>query len=268
VKIVRTIAELDLDRSKPIALVPTMGAFHEGHLSLMRRARDVAETVVVSLFVNPTQFMAGEDFEKYPRDEDRDFTLAREVGVDVMFAPAVADMYTGSGTVVHVRGVTERWEGEHRPGHFDGVATVVAKLFNIVRPDVALFGLKDFQQCVVIDRMVKDLNIPLVLMFEETIREPDGLAMSSRNAYLSPEERRVAPLLHQELVRLSRCSQPLKAEIGTSHERLTSVGFRVDYLALVDSATLEPVEKTAPETRLIAAARLGGTRLIDNIAVQ
>jgi len=264
-KIVRTIAKLQLDRTKSIAFVPTMGAFHEGHLALMRRAREAAEIVVVSLFVNPTQFVAGEDYDRYPRNEERDFELARKIPVDVMFAPSVAEMYAGEETVIHVKGVSERWEGEHRPGHFDGVATVVAKLFNIVRPNIAVFGLKDFQQAVVIDRMVRDLNIPLALLFEETVREQDGLAMSSRNAYLSPEQRRLAPMLHEELEQLSKSKSAGDKELSESKERLAKAGFAVDYLALVDGATLEPARKLEKGNRFIVAARLGATRLIDNL---
>src|SRR2546421_3472895 len=242
-KIVRTILELDLDRPKAVALVPTMGAFHEGHLSLMRRAKDVADTVIVSLFVNPMQFVKGEDFEHYPRNEEHDFHLAESVGVDIMFAPSVEEMYRGEQTIVQIQGVTSRWEGEHRPGHFEGVATIVAKLFNIIRPDIAIFGLKDFQQCVVIDRVVKDLNFPVALMFEETVREPDGLAMSSRNAYLSAQERGIAPLLHRELVRLAGLAAPINAEFQASKRALSDAGFVVDYLALVDGRSLEPTKE-------------------------
>ena len=272
-RVARTIAELDLDRTKRIALVPTMGAFHEGHLSLMRAARPEADIVVVSLFVNPTQFGEGEDYASYPRDEDRDFALASEAGVDVIFAPTAEEMYARNQTRIHVAGVSERWEGEYRPGHFDGVATVVAKLFNIVRPDFAVFGLKDYQQCAVIRQMVADLNYSIVLRFEETVREADGLAMSSRNVYLSPEERGKAPQLHRELTRLAsqlratmKDKNSIDACLQTSQATLDRVGFRVQYLAWVHAETLVPLGSSGEVGRVIGAAYLGKTRLIDNVS--
>ena len=272
-KVVREIATLDLDRSKTVGLVPTMGAFHDGHLELMRQARAQGDVLVVSLFVNPTQFGAGEDFERYPRNEERDFSLAEEVGVDVIFAPSVEEMYPEIATRIHVEGVSELWEGAFRPGHFDGVATVVAKLFNIVRPDFAVFGEKDYQQCRVIERIVEDLNVPVRLVFAPTVREADGLAMSSRNAYLGPELRQLAPQLHRELIKLAASLRQSKTEfeaqslIDESVQSLTRVGFAIDYLELVDSKYLLQTREISSAARLIVAARLGKTRLIDNIAL-
>lgn len=249
-----------------------MGAFHEGHLHLMRRAREATDQVVVSLFVNPTQFGKGEDFERYPRDLERDASLAQNAGVDILFAPEVTEIYPRSvATTVHVPEVTERWEGASRPGHFDGVSTVVAKLFHIVQPRLAFFGQKDLQQCLVIRRMVLDLNMPVGLRFVPTTRELDGLAMSSRNVYLSVEERRVAPRLHETLMRLKEaigtkdsntpdCTHQLEQE----RAYLSSNGFLLDYLEYVSGDTMEPIRIPKPDSALIVAARLGKTRLIDN----
>lgn len=271
-KVVRTIAEARAARFGRIALVPTMGAFHEGHLSLMRLARDHGDCVAVSLFVNPTQFGAGEDFEKYPRDEVRDFQLAEAAGVDIMFAPKVEEMYPSHDTTVRVRGVSEQWEGVARPGHFEGVATVVAKLFHIVQPQAALFGWKDFQQCIVIRKMVVDLDFPVKLVFAETIREQDGLAMSSRNAYLTPEQRALAPKLYAELLAMRILLRrgrglDIDAALQSVKERLTSAAFQLDYLDLVDERTFEPIRANLNHARLILAARIGSTRLIDNLEV-
>jgi pantoate--beta-alanine ligase len=268
--VARTTKALDLPWGKPIGFVPTMGAFHDGHLSLMRAAKAECGFCVCSLFVNPTQFGPSEDFLNYPRDEERDFRLAHQTGVDVMFAPSTEEMYAGSTTTVRVAGVSSRWEGEIRPGHFDGVATIVSKLFHCVRPTHAFFGLKDFQQCAVIGSMVRDLKFPLSLRLLETMREPDGLAMSSRNAYLLPEERSVAPELHRTLLLVSellRIGTNVDAALPEGRARLSAVGFDVQYLALVDSVTLEPVIAYGANTRLIVAAKLGRTRLIDNIPV-
>jgi pantoate--beta-alanine ligase len=251
-----------------------MGAFHDGHLDLMRLARPECDTLVVSLFVNPTQFGPGEDFSRYPRDEERDLALAEEVGADVVFAPSVEEVYPRRTTTVSVREVTERWEGAIRPGHFDGVATVVCKLLNIVSPDFAVFGLKDLQQCAVIRRMVEDLNLRVALKFCPTRRESDGLAMSSRNTYLSREHREKAPLLYKELL---RCATALKdapqnpsaidSELSGSRLRLVSNGFSVDYFALVDTFTTLPLDVVQSPCSLITAVRLGTTRLIDNLQV-
>jgi pantoate--beta-alanine ligase len=253
-----------------VGFVPTMGAFHEGHLTLMRNARQRHESVCVSLFVNPLQFGRGEDLEMYPRNEERDFELATAAGVDTMFAPSAAELYTRESTLVRVPDITELWEGEVRPGHFDGVATVVAKLFNIVRPRIAYFGWKDIQQCLVIRRMVSDLNMQIGLDFHDTVRESDGLALSSRNAYLTPNDRSAAPLLHRALSRLSsilRGSQLTQELIDLNLTQtkadLRSNGFDVDYLELVNLDDMKKT-RTAGPAALIVAARLGTTRLIDN----
>jgi pantoate--beta-alanine ligase len=268
-KVVTQIADLE-HSGQVVGFVPTMGALHEGHLSLMRKARTESDCVVASLFVNPTQFGKNEDFDKYPRHFDRDADLAASVGVDVLFAPSVQEVYPRTSSVVHVPEVTSRWEGAHRPGHFDGVSTVVCKLLNIVRPTKAYFGLKDFQQCRVIERMVEDLNMPVHLSFEETVREPDGLAMSSRNMYLSHEERQVAPLLHQQLLHLrtvARGGHSLKAHLEAGHKLLVQAGFVPDYLALVRWEDLSPIDRAEQRSALIVAARLGKTRLIDNLLI-
>ena len=247
-----------------------MGAFHQGHLSLMRTCREECDVCVVSLFVNPTQFGPNEDFSLYPRNEARDFEMAERIGVDAIFAPSVDSMYEGSQTSIHVAGVSDRWEGERRPGHFDGVATVVAKLFLIVRPNRAYFGEKDYQQCAVLRQMVRDLNFPLELRFCPTVRESDGLAMSSRNVYLSPEERAVAPLLKATLektaglLEASPSDREIEAVLASARSELAQGGFEVDYFALVNSRTLEPLLSRDVPSRLIAAAKLGRTRLIDN----
>jgi pantoate--beta-alanine ligase len=273
-KIVTRIADLEHPAGLTTGLVPTMGGFHDGHLQLMRTARTECDRVVVSLFVNPTQFGAGEDYERYPRDRERDAGLAEQAGVDILFAPGVDDIYPRPGTSIHVPMVTTLWEGAIRPVHFAGVATVVCKLFNIVRPEIAYFGLKDLQQCLVISRMVEDLNIPVRISLQPTVREADGLALSSRNAYLTEEERQLAPLLYD---RLSACNELLRSD-GLSHDEvgealrhartaLEDAGFRVDYFELIDLETTHLVRSHAKPCALIAAARLGKTRLIDNILV-
>ncbi len=229
-----------------------MGALHAGHRALLRRARSESDVVVMSLFVNPTQFGPGEDLESYPRDEERDRAIAAEEGVDRIFAPAVEEMYPdGFSTTVSAGDVGSRFEGAHRPGHFDGVATVVLKLFNRLRPDAAYFGQKDAQQLAVIRRMTADLDLGVEIGAVETVREPDGLALSSRNAHLSPEERRRAPSLHRALV----ARDPGLVEGD------------VDYLAVVDADTFLEIEPR-PGALVIGAARFGSTRLIDNIRIE
>lgn len=251
-----------------------MGALHAGHLSLVQVARKHADHVVATIFVNPTQFGPNEDFKNYPRNEERDFELLRNEGVDTVFAPSLEEVYPRHSTTVHVAGVSERWEGQHRPNHFDGVATIVCKLFNIVRPNVALFGEKDFQQCTVIQRMVEDLNIPLKLIFCPTLREPDGLAMSSRNVYLNAEERKTAAQIYQTLLK-TRDAILDQNEKGKSVDdilllgrtNLETLGFKTDYFAYVDGSSLEPLSTFKPSGRLIVAAKIGRTRLIDNLRV-
>ena len=235
-----------------VALVPTMGGLHDGHRALLRAARAEADRVVMSLFVNPTQFGEGEDFTSYPRDGDRDRRIAAAEGVDEVYAPTIEDVYpTGFSTSVHVGPLAEAFEGASRPGHFAGVATVVLKLFERVRPDIAVFGQKDAQQVAVIRRMVGDLDVPVALRIVPTVREPDGLAVSTRNAYLSDDERRRAPSLHRALV----ARDPALVEGD------------LDYLAVVDPDTFEQVEPR-PGAIVIGAARFGSTRLIDNIPVE
>jgi pantoate--beta-alanine ligase len=255
-----------------LALVPTMGALHAGHMALIAEAKKRADAVAASIFVNPTQFGEGEDFGRYPRRQEQDLRMLEEAGCDLVWAPSVEDMYpAGFSTNISVAGVSKRWEGEARPGHFDGVATVVAKLLLSVRPDVALFGEKDFQQLAVIRRMATDLNIPGQIVGVATVREADGLALSSRNAYLSADERRRAAALPNALVTARdaiRDGSAVSTALATAKQTLVDAGFlKIDYLALVDAATLEPIETAEGEMRLIAAALIGATRLIDNIAV-
>jgi pantoate--beta-alanine ligase len=256
-----------------IGLVPTMGAFHDGHLSLMRRAREQCEIVVVSLFVNPAQFNDPGDLAAYPRDEQRDERLAREIGVDLLFCPAVTEVYPdGFATTVSVRESTERLEGASRgQAHFDGVATVVTKLLNMVGPDVAYFGQKDAQQAVVIRRLVRDLDIPVRIDVCPTVRAEDGLALSSRNAHLSADERERAQALNRALSRARDAARAGERDPGTVRQaalaELTSAGVEPEYLELVSAATLAPVDRIDGDVLAVVAARVGETRLIDNTLV-
>lgn len=281
-QVVRTPDELSkavLDRKGPVYFVPTMGYLHEGHASLIRMAagdRDANKpkgTVVMSLFVNPMQFNDLQDLEKYPRDEKRDKSIAQKAGCDVIFAPPLEVVYPGGlqTTRIHVPGVSERWEGAHRPGHFDGVATVVAKLFHMVIPDYAYFGEKDWQQCRVIAKMVEDLDFPVYLKFGETVREEDGLAMSSRNALLRPEVRLKAPALYRAISQAAKAfreGRPARVCESDAAQAMLDAGFtKVDYVAIVDGMTLEPISSPDSGARILAAAHIGGIRLIDNIEV-
>ena len=274
-QIVRNSEELALRRASlggRLALVPTMGALHAGHMALVAEASARADHVAASIFVNPTQFGPGEDLSRYPRQEQQDLAMLEQAGCDLVWMPGVEDVYPdGFSTTVEVHGVSDRWEGEARPGHFEGVATVVAKLLLAVRPDVAVFGDKDFQQLAVIRRMVTDLGIPVEIVGLPTVRERDGLALSSRNAYLSPEERRRAVALPNAL-KAARAVIAGGGSIGPAlkeaKQALIDAGFlKIDYVALVDAETLEPVEAPQGEMRLIAAATIGTTRLIDNLAI-
>ena len=274
-QIVRNSEELALRRASlggRLALVPTMGALHAGHMALVAEAGARADHVAASIFVNPTQFGPGEDLSRYPRQEQQDLAMLEQAGCDLVWMPGVEDVYPdGFSTTVEVHGVSDRWEGEARPGHFEGVATVVAKLLLAVRPDVAVFGDKDFQQLAVIRRMVTDLGIPVEIVGLPTVRERDGLALSSRNAYLSPEERRRAVALPNAL-KAARAVIAGGGSIGPAlkeaKQALIDAGFlKIDYVALVDAETLEPVEAPQGEMRLIAAATIGTTRLIDNLAI-
>ncbi|MGK6353614.1 pantoate--beta-alanine ligase [Sphingomonas sp. DT-207] len=253
-----------------VVLVPTMGALHDGHMALVEAARRAGDRVVVSIFVNPLQFAPSEDLEKYPRREQADSRLLTSAGVDLLWLPPVEVMYPdGFVTNVSVGGVSEVLDGAHRPGHFDGVATVVAKLFNQVRPDVAVFGEKDWQQLAVIRRMVADLDMGIEILGVLTQREDDGLALSSRNIYLAPEDRARAVALPRALGVAERAiakGGDADAALDQAREMLAAAGFEVDYVALADAETLGEPRPGYP-LRLLAAARIGGTRLIDNIPV-
>ena len=255
-----------------LALVPTMGALHAGHMALVEEAKRRADRVAATIFVNPMQFGANEDLGRYPRREIEDARMLEQAGCDLLWMPSVADIYPqGFATTVRVSGVSERWEGEARRGHFNGVATVVAKLLLSVRPDVALFGEKDFQQLAVIRRMVADLKIGVEIAGVPTVREADGLALSSRHAYLGEDERRSAVALLEALhaARDSiRSGTGVAESLDHARRSLAEAGFsRVDYFALIDADTLEPLREPAGTMRLIAAAVIGTTRLLDNIAV-
>jgi pantoate--beta-alanine ligase len=257
---------------KTIAFVPTMGALHDGHFSLARLARSEAGFVVVSIFVNPLQFAPGEDLARYPRREkDDSAALAREE-VDVVWVPDPASMYPADfSTAVEVGGVSDGGEGSIRPGHFRGVATVVAKLFHQVQPDVAVFGRKDLQQVAVVRRMIRDLDFPIRLVVGETVREPDGLALSSRNAYLSPEDRRIAAAFPRVLFEArdaaGRGERDAALLAGRVRRELEAAGLGVEYALFVDPETMTPVTDAIPGTALAAAVRVGKTRLIDNVLV-
>jgi pantoate--beta-alanine ligase len=277
--ILRTVAELrDAVASaragrQPVSLVPTMGAFHDGHLALMRRAAEEGGLTVVSLFVNPAQFNDPADLERYPRDEGRDAELARGAGVDVLFAPPVSQVYPpGFSSTVEVRGVSAPLEGAVRGvEHFRGVATVVTKLFNMAQPDVAFFGQKDAQQALLIRRMVRDLDLPIRVEVCATVREPDGLAMSSRNVLLTPEDRRRAPALYRALATVEArvtagAHDPVEA-LAAGSRVLGDAGIEPEYFAAVSTDTLAPVRRITGDTLVALAARFGQVRLIDNILV-
>ena len=262
-------------RGWKIGFVPTMGALHEGHMTLVRRARTECGFVVVSVFVNPTQFGPSEDFENYPRTLVEDAEKCRMADVDLIFAPSRSEMYPeGFDSWVEVRGyLTETLEGESRPGHFRGVTTVCAKLFNIIAPTYAYFGMKDYQQLKVIQKMVRDLNMPLEIVPFETVREPDGLAMSSRNAYLSAEERKAALVLSRSLGEAQAAfdsGERRAAAVQESAENLIKSEplAQIDYVALRDAETLEPIDRIDRPAVLLLAVRIGSTRLIDNAVLQ
>ena len=279
-KICATIEEtLSLCRSarssgKRVALVPTMGALHEGHLSLVRIAKAQSDFVAVSIFVNPLQFGPTEDLAKYPRTFERDRELLEKEGIDLIFAPTAAEMYpTPAITYVNVEGLSERLDGQSRPGHFRGVTTVVSKLFHIVEPDLAVFGQKDAAQIAIIRRMVRDLNMPVEIVIAPIVREPDGLAMSSRNAYLNPKQRRQAVVLSAAL----RCVQESFERGERSAAKLIAAGrtvfeqepdVRLDYFSVVDPQSLAPVENVSHDSLVAVAAYVGTTRLIDNVVLR
>jgi pantoate--beta-alanine ligase len=276
---IRTVEELRAQlraarmNGRTIGLVPTMGAFHAGHVSLMERARVETDLVVVSLFVNPTQFAPTEDLSAYPRDEQRDAELAAAAGVDVLFAPPVEQVYPdGFQTTVTVGALAQPLEGAQRPGHFDGVATVVTKLLNMVQPDVAFFGQKDAQQALIVRRVVQDLDIPVRVAVCPTVREPDGLAMSSRNAYLGPAERERAIALRRALDAAEQAvaagERDATAVATAAHQAMEPYGVEPEYLALVATDSLQPVDRIDGEILVALAARVGPARLIDNTLIK
>ncbi|GAA4712621.1 pantoate--beta-alanine ligase [Sphingomonas lutea] len=277
-QIIRDLSELNLlsgqwcADDEQFALVPTMGALHDGHLALIAEAKRRAERVVATIFVNPTQFNDPADLERYPRTEEADTAKLRGAGCDAVWIPAAEDIYPhGFATIVRVAGVSERWEGEHRPGHFDGVATIVAKLLISTLPNIAVFGEKDWQQLAVIRRLEQDLQIGVDIVGVPTVREADGLALSSRNALLSDSRRAQAVALPNALADARDAiseGEPVAVALATARQSLEDAGFsKIDYIALVDAATLEPLAAPAGDMRLIAAAAIGGVRLIDNVEI-
>lgn len=257
---------------KMIGFVPTMGNLHEGHLTLVREAKKICDVVVVSIFVNPIQFGAGEDFDSYPRTLEQDSRLLADVGCDIIFAPSVEQMYGSQPrlTNISVGQITDDLCGKSRPGHFDGVAVVVTKLFNIVQPDYAFFGQKDYQQLAVIRQLVQDLNIPLEVIGVPIVRAQDGLALSSRNGYLTEEQRATAPKIYQLLKQAERDlheGKALSAVLVTISDQLTQAGFVVDYVE-ARQPNLQPIEQFTQNLVLFVAAKLGSTRLIDNLQVE
>jgi pantoate--beta-alanine ligase len=277
-RIVHTVAEMRAAvagwraAGERVGLVPTMGALHEGHLALVRAARATCRRTIVSIFVNPTQFGPNADFDRYPRDLAGDVATLAAVGADLVFAPDVAEMYPqGFATAVTVSGLTEGLCGPYRPGHFAGVATVVSKLLNQAAPDTAFFGEKDFQQLQVIRRLARDLDLPVEIVGVPTVRESDGLAMSSRNLYLSADERSRAAAIHRVLSAAARdlaAGENAAEVIARGKAALAGAGFApIDYLEVVDAATLKPIPRGAAGARVAVAAWLGRTRLIDNVPV-
>ncbi|HSQ77685.1 MAG TPA: pantoate--beta-alanine ligase [Nitrospirota bacterium] len=270
---IQSLAESLRKEGKRIGFVPTMGFLHEGHLSLMRKAREDCDVVVASIFVNPAQFGPNEDLDRYPRDAEGDRRKCGSAGVDVLFMPEVKDMYPEKPTVyVTILGISDILEGAARPGHFRGVATVVAKLFNLVKPHRAYFGQKDFQQCVVLERMVAGLNMNVEVVVLPTVREADGLAMSSRNSYLNAEERRAATVLFKALTTArdlfkAGATEPEKLKKKMQAVLLEEKHIEVDYIEVADPETLAPLESASSRMVLLVAARLGATRLIDNLLV-
>jgi pantoate--beta-alanine ligase len=258
---------------KKLGFVPTMGALHEGHLSLVRAARASSDVVAASIFVNPTQFGPNEDLAKYPRSFESDRALLEREGVEFLFAPSTQEMYPeGAVTWVTVEELSGRLDGRSRPGHFRGVCTVVTKLFHIVEPDVAFFGQKDAAQVAIIRRLVRDLNLAVEIVVCPIVREPDGLAMSSRNAYLSPDERKQSLVLHRSLLRVQRLAEAGESNaarlVAAAHEEFDrEPSVRLDYFEIVDPYTLERVEYVSGEALLAVAAFVGSTRLIDNVVL-
>jgi len=276
-EVVETIAEmrrLRLELAEPVGFVPTMGYLHEGHLELVRRAKAENPSVVVSIFVNPTQFGPQEDFGSYPRDTQRDLTMLEKEKIDIVFMPPLAEMYPPQfDGWVEVGKITERLEGAARPSHFRGVTTVVAKLFNVVQPTKAYFGQKDAQQVTVIRKMVGDLNMNLEIVSIPTMREPDGLAMSSRNTYLNPEQRQVAVVLHQALTLAQQLWSRGERDAERIRQAMTELIqkqplAKIDYVSVADAVTLEELDEVKPSALVSLAVRFGKTRLIDNVVLE
>ena len=275
-KVVETISEMKQLRLKlagPVGFVPTMGYLHEGHLTLVKRAKAENSSVVVSIFVNPTQFGPQEDFNRYPRDPQRDLGMLEKEKTDVVFMPPVAEMYPPQfNSWVDVGRITERLEGATRPGHFRGVATVVAKLFNIVQPNKVYFGQKDAQQLIVIKKMVADLNMNLEVVAVPTVREPDGLAMSSRNIYLNPQERKAAAVLYQALTLAQKLWSEGEKNAQAIRQKMTDLIQKqplanIDYISIADAETLDELDTVKPPALVSLAVKIGRTRLIDNVVV-
>lgn len=262
--------QIDRNVSETVGFVPTMGALHRGHLSLIESAKRENDQVAVSIFVNPTQFGPNEDFHRYPRPLEADLELCEKAGVDLVFHPSVDTMYVDHPTMLSVPEVGDRYEGAFRPGHFDGVATVVLMLLNILSPTTAYFGLKDLQQCSILAKMVGDLNVNVNLRFLETLREVDGLAMSSRNRYLSGQERAVAPIIFQQLsdlANLIKKGEDSAILLSNAKARFEQSGFVVDYVDYIDRTTFSPISKYGPNSAVIFAGKIGTTRLIDNVLI-
>jgi pantoate--beta-alanine ligase len=273
IEAVRKLVRAARSNAKTISLVPTMGALHVGHESLIRRAADETDFVVVSIFVNPTQFAADEDLEKYPRTFEADLQMCRRCGVDVVFAPASGQMYPGENlTWVNVEKLTGPLCGQTRPGHFRGVTTVCTKLFNIIMPDIAYFGQKDAQQAIVLKRMAADLNMPLQVVVCPTVREPDGLAVSSRNKYLGEQQRTDATVIYKSL---QRCRELIEGGVRNTEEIVAQMrkileqvpGIEVEYVSIVDAETLKSCDRIRGTILAAVATRIGSARLIDNILV-
>ncbi len=273
VKVMKAHVRMIKSKKQTIALVPTMGYLHEGHVSLMHKARNLADHLIISIFVNPIQFGVGEDLDKYPRDLEHDKKLAAQARVECIFHPTPEQMYpAGYATSVDVEGITSGLCGASRPTHFRGVATVCAKLFNIIEPDVAVFGEKDFQQLAVIRRMVEDLNLNVQIVPHHTVREEDGLAMSSRNAYLSPEERTHATVLYRSLQHARELYKAGQKDARTVREAAVALirsapGAVIDYVEIVDPVTLQPLGTIVPGAVMALAVKFGRTRLIDNMVI-
>lgn len=279
-KIIRKIKEqqnYSLDnkcKDIKIGLVPTMGFLHKGHLSLIDKAKKLSDKTIVTIFVNPTQFGEGEDYKKYPRDEKGDLKLLREKGVDAVFIPAAAEMYPEAfQTCCSLKQTSKEYCGSSRPGHFDGVTTVVLKLFNITQPNLAVFGEKDYQQYIIIKRMTQDLNLPIKIISSPTIREKDGLAMSSRNTYLNEAQRKEATIIYESLLTAKNLSKKGRNEVALLRKEMIKLikskkSTRIDYIEFVNPKTLEKVEKIEKPTRILIAVWVGKARLIDNMEVK